>query len=111
MRWPGLDPWLGFVRRVVNHTPPFFGRHAARNFDTGTSKEKPTFLGCARRRVARLHDLANELGVTAGTLFTPIRVASTGRTQAPPLFSTLAALGRETVTRRLRMAVERLAQL
>jgi glutamyl-tRNA synthetase len=55
-----------------------------------------------------LHQLAEELGVKAGTLFTPIRVAATGRTQAPPLFTTLAAIGRDAVLRRLRIAIERL---
>ena len=46
----------------------------------------------------------------AGTLFTPIRVAATGRTQAPPLFSTLAAIGREAVLRRLDLAIARLSE-
>jgi glutamyl-tRNA synthetase len=55
-----------------------------------------------------LHQLAEELGVKAGTLFTPIRVAATGRTQAPPLFTTLAAIGRDAVLRRLRIAIKRL---
>jgi glutamyl-tRNA synthetase len=58
-----------------------------------------------------LHQLAEELSVKAGTLFTPIRVAATGRLQAPPLFSTLAAIGREAVLRRLRIAFQRLDQL
>lgn len=57
---------------------------------------------------ATLHALAEELGVRAGTLFTPIRVAATGRTQAPPLFTTLAAIGREAVLRRLRLAISKL---
>ena len=57
-----------------------------------------------------LHQLADQLGVRAGTLFTPIRVAATGRLQAPPLFSTLAAIGREGVLRRLRIAIGRLEQ-
>jgi glutamyl-tRNA synthetase len=57
-----------------------------------------------------LHALAEEQGVRAGTLFTPIRVAATGRTQAPPLFSTLAAVGREAVLRRLDLAIARLGE-
>jgi glutamyl-tRNA synthetase len=57
---------------------------------------------------AALHELAEQLRVKPGTLFTPIRVATTGRTQAPPLFTTLAAIGREAVLRRLRIAMERL---
>jgi glutamyl-tRNA synthetase len=55
-----------------------------------------------------LHALADEEGVKAGTLYTPIRVAATGRLQAPPLFTTLAAVGREIVLRRLRIAIEKL---
>jgi glutamyl-tRNA synthetase len=57
-----------------------------------------------------LHALAERAQVRPGTLFTPIRVAATGRTQAPPLFSTLAAIGREAVLRRLDLAIERLPQ-
>ena len=41
-----------------------------------------------------LRGLAAELELTAGALFTPIRVAVTGKTAAPPLFETLAVLGR-----------------
>ena len=59
---------------------------------------------------ASLHELAEELSVRAGTLYTPIRVAATGRLQAPPLFTTLAAIGREAVLRRLRAAIDKLAQ-
>ena len=58
-----------------------------------------------------LHQLAEEVGVKAGTLFTPIRVAATGRTQAPPLFSTLAALGPRATLQRLRAAIDRLGNL
>jgi glutamyl-tRNA synthetase len=57
-----------------------------------------------------LHELAEQLGVRAGTLFTPIRVAATGRLQAPPLFSTLAAIGRESALHRLRIAIGRLEE-
>ncbi len=42
-----------------------------------------------------LRALVEELGLKAGQLFGAIRVAITGRTVAPPLFETLAALGKE----------------
>ena len=42
-----------------------------------------------------LRTLAEELDLKVGPLFGAIRVAITGRTVAPPLFETLAALGRE----------------
>jgi glutamyl-tRNA synthetase len=36
----------------------------------------------------------------------PVRVAVTGRTATPPLFETMAVLGKETCRRRLRSAIE-----
>ena len=44
---------------------------------------------------AALRAAAHELGVKAGQMFQPIRVAVCGRKNAPPLFETLAVLGRE----------------
>ncbi len=38
-----------------------------------------------------------------------LRVATTGRAASPPLFETLAVLGKETCRRRLRRAAERSA--
>jgi glutamyl-tRNA synthetase len=52
-----------------------------------------------------LRAAAQELGVKAGQMFTPIRVAVTGRTAAPPLFETLAVLGRDVALARLGRAV------
>jgi glutamyl-tRNA synthetase len=54
---------------------------------------------------ARLRTLADELGVKAGQLFMPIRVAVTGRTQSPGLFDTLAAIGEDRVGDRLDAAI------
>ena len=48
-----------------------------------------------------LRTLAEELQLRTRELFGAIRVAVTGRTAAPPLFDTLAVLGRETVLSRL----------
>ena len=39
-------------------------------------------------------------------LFMTVRVAATGRKASPPLFETLAVLGKETCRRRLRRAAE-----
>ena len=49
--------------------------------------------------------LAERLGVKTGQLFGAMRVAVTGRTAAPPLFDTLAVLGRERCVARLRAAL------
>ena len=59
---------------------------------------------------AALRALAEQRGEKPGALFTPIRVAVTGKRIAPPLFETLEALGRETVLQRLNAAAERLAR-
>jgi glutamyl-tRNA synthetase len=45
-----------------------------------------------------------ELGVKAGEVIHPTRVAATGRTVGPGLFETLATLGRERVLHRVRKA-------
>ena len=49
--------------------------------------------------------LAERSGVKTGQLFGAIRVAVTGRTAAPPLFDTLAVLGKERCVSRLRAAL------
>ena len=56
-----------------------------------------------------LRPLAEELSLKTGELFGAIRVAVTGRTAAPPLFDTLAVLGRQRVLHRLRHTIGLLA--
>jgi glutamyl-tRNA synthetase len=55
-----------------------------------------------------LRAAAGELGIKAGQMFEPIRVAVCGRKTAPPLFGTLEALGRDTCLRRIQLAIEKL---
>lgn len=57
-----------------------------------------------------LRDLAAERGVKTGQLFMILRVACTYSTISPPLFETMAVLGRERVLERLDDAVSRLAR-
>ena len=52
-----------------------------------------------------LRPLAEEVGLKTGQLFGAVRVAVTGRTVAPPLFATMAALGRDHCMEALRRAV------
>jgi glutamyl-tRNA synthetase len=54
-----------------------------------------------------LRAAALELGVKAGQMFQPIRVAVCGRKNAPPLFETLEVLGRETTLARIEQAIEK----
>jgi glutamyl-tRNA synthetase len=55
-----------------------------------------------------LRAAAQELGLKAGQMFQPIRVAVCGRKNAPPLFETLQVLGRETTLARIDRAIEKL---
>jgi glutamyl-tRNA synthetase len=57
-----------------------------------------------------LRAAAQELGVKAGQMFQPIRVAVCGRKNAPPLFETLEVLGRETVLERVEQAAKFISQ-
>jgi glutamyl-tRNA synthetase len=58
-----------------------------------------------------LREAAASLGLKAGPMFQPIRVAACGRKNAPPLFETLIVLGREVCLARIQQAEERLASL
>jgi len=60
---------------------------------------------------AVLRPLAVELELKTGQLFGTLRVAVTGRTAAPPLFQTMAVLGKERCLRRIEAALDRLSQL
>jgi glutamyl-tRNA synthetase len=54
-----------------------------------------------------LRAAAQELGVKAGQMFQPIRVAVCGRKNAPPLFETLEVLGREVTLARIEQAIQK----
>jgi len=53
-----------------------------------------------------LRAAAQELGVKAGQMFQPIRVAVCGRKNAPPLFETLEVLGKATTLARIEQATK-----
>ncbi|MEO8084476.1 MAG: glutamate--tRNA ligase [Ardenticatenales bacterium] len=59
---------------------------------------------------AALRALSESLGVKPGPLFQPIRVAVTGKKIAPPLFETLAVVGRDTAIERVLAAAALLDQ-
>jgi glutamyl-tRNA synthetase len=58
---------------------------------------------------ASLRALADDLSLKVGQLLGIIRVAVTGKTVAPPLFETLAILGRDQTLARIDRGLERLA--
>jgi glutamyl-tRNA synthetase len=55
---------------------------------------------------AALRAGAERLKIKAGQMFQPIRVATCGRKNAPPLFETLEVLGRETCLKRIGQAIQ-----
>src|ERR1051326_1454984 len=55
-----------------------------------------------------LRGAAQELGLKAGQMFQPIRVAVCGRKNAPPLFETLEVLGRDVTLARIDQAAQKL---
>ncbi|MEE8194760.1 MAG: glutamate--tRNA ligase [Dehalococcoidales bacterium] len=58
-----------------------------------------------------IRPLADELGLKTGQLFGTLRVAVTGRTVAPPLFQTMAVLGKERCLKRITGALAQLRQM
>jgi len=54
-----------------------------------------------------LRAAALELGVKAGQMFQPIRVAVCGRKNAPPLFETLEVLGKDITLKRIEQAIQK----
>ena len=60
---------------------------------------------------AALRAAAESLGIKAGQMFEPVRVAVCGRKTAPPLFGTLEVLGRETCLKRISSAVRKLKSI
>ena len=55
-----------------------------------------------------LRAAAQDLGLKAGQMFQPIRVAVCGRKNAPPLFETLEVLGKEKALQRIEQALGKL---
>lgn len=55
-----------------------------------------------------LRAAAQEMGVKAGQMFQPIRVAVCGRKNAPPLFETLEVLGRDLALTRIERAIQKI---
>jgi len=56
-----------------------------------------------------LRPLIVEVNLSTGEFFGLLRVAITGRTAAPPLFQTMAILGKEKSLKRLSIAQQRLS--
>ena len=59
---------------------------------------------------ASLRELADRLGVSAGALIHPVRVAVSGVARGPGLFDLVATLGRDRTAARIRRTLERIAR-
>ena len=59
---------------------------------------------------ALLRPLATELGLKTGQLFGTLRVTATGETAAPPLFQTMAVLGRKRCLKRIEAALDKIGK-
>jgi glutamyl-tRNA synthetase len=57
---------------------------------------------------AAMRAAADALGVKAGPMFQPVRVAVCGRKNAPPLFETMTVLGKEVCLERIQQAIGKL---
>jgi glutamyl-tRNA synthetase len=84
-----------------DRTPP----QMAKIFRTLLDEELDSILDWSADRVEEaLRVFCERHGVSPKELFMPIRVAVTGRTATPPLFDTMAVLGKEICRSRLRRA-------
>jgi glutamyl-tRNA synthetase len=125
---PLIQERLKTLADVVEWTDYFFRRNL--EYDPvllvakkTTAAESLAALRRAREVLAQLPDfqaetaepvmrtLADDLGLKAGQLFGIIRVAATGKTVSPPLFETLAILGRAKTLARIDRAIEALVPL
>jgi len=109
--------WTGFMFKEIELVP--MERLVPKNM---TPDESAEMLRGARDLLAQiepfdaetieqpLRDLTGELDVSVGQLLGTLRWATTNKKATPPLFGTLAAIGRERVLARLDTAVERLAE-
>jgi glutamyl-tRNA synthetase len=81
-------------------------KSATRGITIASQKLEQTPTWDAATLEGILRSLATELNLRPGELFGLLRVAITGRTAAPPLFQTMAVLGKEKCLKRFRMTLQ-----
>ncbi len=105
---------LPYLPGAVRHEPAAVRKHWKRPAETRARLEalRRRLEGCAAWRPEPLEDalrgLAEELGVGAGRLIHPLRVALTGQAASPGIFDVLRFLGRELSLERIERALEEL---
>jgi glutamyl-tRNA synthetase len=83
---------------------------ATKAIETSLERLKPPEAWNAVSMENILRPLATELGLTTSKFFALLRVAITGRTASPPLFQTMAALGKERCLKRLNNALQKIKE-
>jgi glutamyl-tRNA synthetase len=81
---------------------------ATKAIETSLNRLKPVELWDADSLEGLFHPLTTELGLTTSKFFGLLRVAITGRTASPPLFQTMAVLGKERCLKRLNKALQKI---
>jgi glutamyl-tRNA synthetase len=99
---PAYDPAMLIPKKSDSDQARAALEGALAVFDAGTVADEAA-------TEAALRSLADQLGLKAGQLFMPIRVAVTGRTESPGLFETLRVIGDDRVRRRVQAAISLLA--
>ncbi len=101
-----------FVDKLFYNTELLLGKKLTRGTAVAgleaalTRLEDQSFVAASLEEALRA--LASELGLKTGEFFGLLRVATTGRTATPPLFETMAVLGKDTCLKRIERALEKL---
>ncbi len=99
-----------FFKEVIEYDPAAVKKVLTPEARKLLGDAAPRLLGVEPWESARLEAEARALVAekqqTPQAVFQPIRVALTGRTVSPPLFETMALLGRERCAKRIRAVIE-----
>ena len=103
-----------FLDKLEYDSMMLIGKNMTKNTTITASKaveEKISSLESFRRDLLEdvFRHIACDLGIKTGQLFNLLRVATTGRDAAPPLFETMEVLGKERCLKRIRAALAKLA--
>lgn len=100
-----------FLKEEIIFDPEAVAKHWSESGTPGVLREMQEVLAGAdfsdvAGLEAAIRGLAAKLGVKAGNLIHPLRVAVTGKKMSPGVFELISALGKERVLRRLEIARE-----
>ena len=103
-----------FVEELNYPTEMLIGKNMTREATIGALQASQPLIEAVPFEIEPLESafrpLSEKLGLKTGQFFGVLRVAFTGRTVSPPLFQTMAVLGRKQCLKRLQMALAKLAE-